>query len=213
MVVSSQHRSPRWIFGLAAFTLAGTGSAMAQGDELRVDFGKEVGVVRPLHGVNGGPLNYGETVDLTSYWREIAVPLTRLHDCEWPRPDVVDMSAIFPDPNADPSSPASYRFAKTDGSIPRPSSSGSSRTAGVRRRPWTSSPGTPTPTIPTSTRSRLARSVAGSTRRASAAAINARACSGESQRTFSRPALAGRGVRRRPAPAPRQRPGLSCRLE
>ena len=83
-------------------------------DQMRVDFGSAVGRVRPLHGVNGGPLCRGETIDLTGQWRTLNVPLTRLHDCEWPRPDLVDMHAVFPDSAADPEDPASYEFGKTD---------------------------------------------------------------------------------------------------
>jgi len=82
--------------------------------EIRVDFGQIVGMIRPLHGVNGGPLCRGETVDLTTAWREAGIPVTRLHDVEWPRPDLVDMHAVFPDPGADPKDERSYDFAKTD---------------------------------------------------------------------------------------------------
>ena len=38
----------------------------------------------------------------------------RLHDCEWPLPDVVDMHAVFPRTDADPQDPASYQFPLTD---------------------------------------------------------------------------------------------------
>ena len=69
---------------------------------------------RPLHGVNNGPLTMGETVDLSSYFRELRIPHIRLHDCEWPSSDIVDMHAVFPQPKADPSNPVNYRFAKTD---------------------------------------------------------------------------------------------------
>lgn len=85
--------------------------------ELRVDCAKGAGAIRPLHGVNNGPLNFGETVDVSAYWRELAVPLVRLHDSEFPDPDVVDVHAVFPDLRADPEDPASYRFALTDAYI------------------------------------------------------------------------------------------------
>ncbi len=87
----------------------------ARAEELRVDFGAETGgVIRPLHGVNGGVLTTGETVDLTAHWRDVKIPLTRLHDCEFPRPDLVDLHAVFPDALADPEAPSSYQFARTD---------------------------------------------------------------------------------------------------
>jgi len=82
--------------------------------ELALDAGKPAGKFRPLHGVNGGPLNQGGTLDLSARWKEAAFPLARLHDCHWPNPDVVDLHAVFPDPAADPDKPASYDFARTD---------------------------------------------------------------------------------------------------
>lgn len=90
-----------------------TCSAQAE-SVIHVDGSHIVGTIRPLHGVNGGVLNDGETVDLSAYWKALGIPVTRLHDCEWPRPDVVDMHAVFPDLQADPNDPASYRFSATD---------------------------------------------------------------------------------------------------
>lgn len=112
---SRSARSPWLVFRtcIALAALAGLGD-LATAESLRVDFGTEAGTIRPLHGVNGGPLNFGETVDLSAHWRELATPLTRLHDCEWPNPDLVDMHAVFPDLAVDPESPASYRFSRTD---------------------------------------------------------------------------------------------------
>lgn len=69
---------------------------------------------RALHGVNSGPLNDGEMIDLTKYWQEAKIPLARLHDCEWPTPSVVDMHAVFPIPTADPAQASSYDFRQTD---------------------------------------------------------------------------------------------------
>lgn len=89
-------------------------AAPAEVATIAVDFGEAAGTIRPLHGVNGGPSCRGETVDLSQAWREVGVPLSRLHDCDWPRPDVVDLHAVFPDPSADPADPRSYTFAKTD---------------------------------------------------------------------------------------------------
>lgn len=69
---------------------------------------------RALHGVNNGPLTTGETVDLTQFYRDLRIPHIRLHDCEWPSGDVVDIHAVFPLSKADPAEASSYRFAKTD---------------------------------------------------------------------------------------------------
>ncbi len=82
--------------------------------ELHVDCTHLQGKLRPLHGVNNGPVNQGETVDLSSYYRAAAFPSVRLHDCEWPDPDLVDLHTIFPDMTKDPETPAHYRFTKTD---------------------------------------------------------------------------------------------------
>ena len=82
--------------------------------DLRVDFSRTNGVLRALHGGNNGPLGYGELVNLTAFHRELAIPITRLHDSAWPYPDIVDIHAIFRDFNADPARPESYRFGPTD---------------------------------------------------------------------------------------------------
>jgi hypothetical protein len=82
--------------------------------ELILDGSRSVGVIRPLHGVNSGPVTQGGTLDLSPAFREIAPPLVRLHDCHWPNPDVVDIHVLFPDARADPTLPESYDFARTD---------------------------------------------------------------------------------------------------
>jgi hypothetical protein len=88
--------------------------ADAKAAELIFDGGTPGDPVRPLHGVNGGPLAAGGLLDLSAWWKEAAFPLTRLHDSHWPNPDVVDIHAVFPDPTADPIEPASYDFERTD---------------------------------------------------------------------------------------------------
>ena len=79
-----------------------------------VDFAKTNGVLRPLHGVNKGPIAAGGTIDLTARQQELGIPFTRLHDCLWPHPDVVDIHAIFRNPSADPEMASGYDFALTD---------------------------------------------------------------------------------------------------
>jgi len=81
---------------------------------MRVDFSRDLGRVRLLHGINKGPLAPGGMLDLKQAHRELGVPFVRLHDCHWPNPDVVDIHAIFPNPEADPELPASYDFSLTD---------------------------------------------------------------------------------------------------
>ena len=92
---------------LVAATVAGAA-------EIRIDCAVPHGTVRPLHGVNNGPLERGGIVDLSAWHRAIAVPLARLHDVHWPNADAVDIHTIYPDWRADPARPDSYRFARTD---------------------------------------------------------------------------------------------------
>jgi hypothetical protein len=73
-----------------------------------------VGQIRPLHGVNNGPICHGGIVDLTPYHQELGVPYTRLHDSHWVLPGVVDIPQIYPCFELDPDRPESYHFAKTD---------------------------------------------------------------------------------------------------
>jgi xylan 1,4-beta-xylosidase len=96
---------------LVAVQLAGAVTAQSK---LTIDCSKPDGTFRALHGVNGGVLNRGETIDLTERWRELGVPLARLHDCEWPTGEIVDMHSVFPNIQADALQPASYQFARTD---------------------------------------------------------------------------------------------------
>lgn len=84
------------------------------GVEFRIDCSQRIGRIRPLHGVNNGPINQGETIDLSEYYRQSGFPLVRLHDSEWPDPDIVDIHAVFPDLSADPEKPESYDFSRTD---------------------------------------------------------------------------------------------------
>jgi hypothetical protein len=94
--------------------LASPGATRVSAAEIVVDCSKTVGRIRPLHGVNNGPLDLGGTVDLSVHHKELTIPFTRLHDAHWPNPDVVDMHAVFPNPDADPGRPESYDFARTD---------------------------------------------------------------------------------------------------
>ncbi|MEO8351884.1 MAG: sialate O-acetylesterase, partial [Chthoniobacteraceae bacterium] len=72
------------------------------------------GPIRPLHGINKGPLAPGGMIEVIKEQKELGIPFTRLHDCGWPNPYVVDHHAVFPDPNADPALPESYDFRLTD---------------------------------------------------------------------------------------------------
>ncbi len=85
--------------------------------EIKVDIGKKIGAIRPMHSVNNGPImsrNIGN-----AKWFEMAhIPYARLHDSAFCNAyggcHTVDVLNIFPDFDADPYDPASYDFACTD---------------------------------------------------------------------------------------------------
>ncbi len=81
---------------------------------LSADFSVHTGAIRPLHGINKGPLAPGGLIDLIKEQKELGIPFTRLHDCGWPNPYVVDHHVVFPNPEADPALPESYDFRLTD---------------------------------------------------------------------------------------------------
>lgn len=86
----------------------------AEPHRLTVDFSVAQGQWRALHGINKGPLAANGLIDVTDAQKRLRVPSTRLHDCQHPNPAVVDVHAVFPNPEADPSRPASYDFRATD---------------------------------------------------------------------------------------------------
>ena len=82
--------------------------------EIRVDAGRRIGTIRAIHGINGGPICYGGVVDLSQYHKAIGIPLTRIHDANWPARNEVDIHTIFPTFTDDADPPGNYRFASTD---------------------------------------------------------------------------------------------------
>ncbi|HAB19865.1 MAG TPA: hypothetical protein DCE44_25955, partial [Verrucomicrobiales bacterium] len=81
---------------------------------LTADFSVPSGRLRALQGINKGPLAPGGIFNVIQEQKALGIPFTRLHDCGWPNPYVVDHHAVFPNPNADPSLPESYDFRLTD---------------------------------------------------------------------------------------------------
>jgi xylan 1,4-beta-xylosidase len=96
---------------LLALLLAIGGTAAS---DLTLDFSRTHGLIRPLHGVNLGPLCYRGMVDLSDYHRALDLPLTRIHDVVWVNYDAVDISSIFRDFRNDPALADSYAFDATD---------------------------------------------------------------------------------------------------
>src|SRR5215210_8571302 len=97
-----------------ALLIVSSASLMAAPVVVSVNFGHTNGLLRALHGINKGPLAAGGLIDLTEQHKSLRVPVTRLHDCHWPNPDVVDIHAVFPRADADPKEPESYDFRLTD---------------------------------------------------------------------------------------------------
>ena len=85
---------------------------------IRVDFNKAVGKIKPMHCGNIGPRQSGARLwkDFTEEFKEMGIPYTRLHDVEYPygSNQFVDIHCIFPDFNADVENPKAYNFDHTD---------------------------------------------------------------------------------------------------
>lgn len=81
---------------------------------ITADFARPQGTIRPLHGVNGGPVDSGGVFNMSSYWEELAIPSARLNPWALPDAYVVDIPLIFPLFHLDPDKPENYQFARTD---------------------------------------------------------------------------------------------------
>ena len=82
--------------------------------DLFIDCNQIVGKIKPLHGVNNGPVSYHFWIDTSRYYKEIGVPYIRLHDTDHPSQRMVDVRYIFKNFEADENDPANYDFAFTD---------------------------------------------------------------------------------------------------
>lgn len=82
--------------------------------DLLIDTSRDIGVVRPLHGINNGPVSSGALIDSSEFYKIAGFPFIRLHDTNWPQPREIDIPRLFPDFSADPDDPASYDFRRTD---------------------------------------------------------------------------------------------------
>jgi hypothetical protein len=84
--------------------------------KIKINFNREVGPVKPLHGVNNGPKTANFTYDATDYFQEAGFPFSRLHDTEYPfgGGEFVDIGCIFRRFDSDVNDPANYNFTLTD---------------------------------------------------------------------------------------------------
>lgn len=109
--------SPRLVTSrliLASFVLFLPGSLQAQTRSIEVDFSKVVGTIRPLNGVNGGPVVTRGAFDLSSHFSDLRIRHIRLHDVPWMYENAVDINYVFPRFEADVNDPQSYDFLLTD---------------------------------------------------------------------------------------------------
>lgn len=88
---------------------------------LSVDLAVSTGAVKPLHCVNNGPVhsfNTDQRVSNLQSYRGTGIPYARTHDAAffatYGGEHTVDISAVFPNFDADAYSPASYDFVVTD---------------------------------------------------------------------------------------------------
>lgn len=83
---------------------------------IKIDFTETKGKMKPMHGMNAGTLTKYFTCDAREIFREAGIPITRLHDAEYPygRGEFVDIPCIFKNFDADVDDPASYNFDFTD---------------------------------------------------------------------------------------------------
>ena len=96
--------------------LAVVAALSANAAEVKVDFSRETGPVKPVNGVGQPPmLGFGGD-SLFHYLTEAAVPFSRLHDTggAFGRNVYVDIPNLFRDFDADENDPASYDFTFTD---------------------------------------------------------------------------------------------------
>ena len=91
-------------------------------DTLKFDLSQKAGTFKPMNAVNNGPCHKRHTnrqlrSNFETY-KAARIPYARNHDAafnaEYGGEHTVDISAVFPDFNADPYAPESYDFAMTD---------------------------------------------------------------------------------------------------
>ena len=86
--------------------------------EIKIDFSKRCGKIKPLHCINGGPRSGGYNLpyDFTDEFMEIGVPLVRTAGGvgEYGYNQYVNIHCIFPDFSADENLEESYNFLPTD---------------------------------------------------------------------------------------------------
>jgi hypothetical protein len=90
-------------------------NALAQHEvnvEIRTD--DVIGKIRALNGGTLSPVCNLKLLDLSREFKELQIPLVRLHDAPYVNDNVVDIHTIFRDFRLDPMDESNYDFRKTD---------------------------------------------------------------------------------------------------
>ena len=86
--------------------------------KLAVDFAEIKGKIKPMHSVNNGPIEGPWELETVSLFKEAGIPYARNHDAAvcpaYGGEHVVDISALFPDFDADETKEENYDFVLTD---------------------------------------------------------------------------------------------------
>ena len=86
--------------------------------EIRIDFDKKCGKIKPMHGLNGGPRSGGYDLpfDFSDEFVEMGTPVVRTVGSagEYGHNQYVNIHSIFPDFDADEQLEESYNFLPTD---------------------------------------------------------------------------------------------------
>ena len=90
-------------------------------ETVKVDLCRTQGKIKPMHAVNNGPVyKFAADQRITNidHFREAGIPYARTHDAAFNATyggeHTVDITAVFPNFDADPYDPASYDFVLTD---------------------------------------------------------------------------------------------------
>ena len=86
--------------------------------EIRIDFDKKCGRIKPMHAINGGPRSGGYSLpfDFSDEFSEMGIPAVRTVGSagEYGHNQYINVHAIFPDFDADETLEESYNFLPTD---------------------------------------------------------------------------------------------------
>lgn len=86
--------------------------------EIRIDFDKKCGRIKPMHGINGGPRSGGYSLpfDFSDEFSEMGTPIVRTVGSagEYGHNQYINIHSIFPNFEADETLEESYNFLPTD---------------------------------------------------------------------------------------------------